>query len=182
MCVIATGRVAAYLLTSMVLIASLEVQMVATKKKSVEKAVAGASQEVLVAKIAKPAAEHSNAVKADVPEQFKAEKSVTEDRRGCSCRSIADQTRRSRKVVEDADTSVTIRPKINSNDFGEFSNSLADWNSNFVVAEILFFERFEFFGVFKVQSHTMWPYMCLCCGLFVPTQFHFECCGFRDDS
>ena len=76
-CVIATGRVAAYLLTSMVLIASLEVQMVATKKKSVEKAVAGASQEVLVAKIAKPAAEHSNAVKADA-EQFKEEKSVTE--------------------------------------------------------------------------------------------------------
>ena len=34
---------------------------------------------------------------------------------------------------------------------------------------IYFFERFEFFGVFKVQSHTMWPYMCLCCGLFVPT-------------
>ena len=45
-----------------------------------------------------------------------------------------------------------------------------------------FFERFEFFGVFKVQSHTMWPYMCMCCGLFVPTQFHFDCCGVRDDS
>ena len=26
----------------------------------------------------------------------------------------------------------------------------------------IFFERFEFFGVFKVQSHTMWPCMCLC--------------------
>ena len=35
-----------------------------------------------------------------------------------------------------------------------------------------FFEQFEFFGVFKVQSHTMWPYMCLCCGLFAPTQSH----------
>ena len=46
----------------------------------------------------------------------------------------------------------------------------------------LFFERFEFFGVFKVQSHTMWPYMCMSCGLFAPTQFHFECCGVRDDS
>ena len=45
----------------------------------------------------------------------------------------------------------------------------------------IFFERFEFF-VFKVQSHTMWPYMCMCCGLYVPTQFHFECCGVRDDS
>ena len=28
----------------------------------------------------------------------------------------------------------------------------------------------------------MWPYMCMCCGLFVPTQFHFECCGVLDDS
>ena len=27
----------------------------------------------------------------------------------------------------------------------------------------------------------MWPYMFLCCGLFVPTQFHFECCGVFDD-
>ena len=36
-------------------------------------------------------------------------------------------------------------------------------------------------GVFKVQSHTMWLSMCMCCGLFVPTQFHFECCGVRDD-
>ena len=34
--------------------------------------------------------------------------------------------------------------------------------------------------MFEVQSHTMWPYMCMCCGLFVPTQFHFECCGVRD--
>ena len=48
--------------------------------------------------------------------------------------------------------------------------------------ENYFFERFEFFGVFKVRSHTMWPYMCMCCGLFVTTQFHFECCGVRDDS
>ena len=30
-----------------------------------------------------------------------------------------------------------------------------------------FFEGFDFFGVFKVQSHTMWPYMCLCCGCLV---------------
>ena len=46
----------------------------------------------------------------------------------------------------------------------------------------LFSERFDFFGVFKVQSHTMWPHMCMCCGLFAPTQYHFECCGVRDDS
>ena len=47
-------------------------------------------------------------MKADVAEQLKAEVRDGEDRRGCSCRSIADQTRRSRKVVEDADTSVTM--------------------------------------------------------------------------
>ena len=76
----------------------------------------------------------------------------------------------------------TIRAKINSNDFGGFWNLLADSNSIFVAAEN-FFERFRNFGVFKVQSDTMWPYMyCMCCGLFVPTQFHFECCGVRDVS
>ena len=75
----------------------------------------------------------------------------------------------------------TIRPETNSNDFGGFVNKVADSNSIFVAAE-MFFERFRIFGVFKVQSHTMWPYMCLCCGLFVPTQFHFECCGVFDES
>ena len=68
----------------------------------------------------------------------------------------------------------------NSIEFGGFWKKLADSNSNFFVAEMICFERFEFFGVFKVESHTMWPCMCLCCGLFVPTQFHFECCGVRD--
>ena len=24
--------------------------------------------------------------------------------------------------------------------------------------------------MFEVQSHTVWPYMCMCCGLFAPTQ------------
>ena len=37
-----------------------------------------------------------------------------------------------------------MRPEINSNDFGWFWNKLADWNSNFVVAKIIFFEGFEF--------------------------------------
>ena len=27
----------------------------------------------------------------------------------------------------------------------------------------------------------MWPYMCMCCGLFVRTQFQFESCGVCDD-
>ena len=75
----------------------------------------------------------------------------------------------------------TIPPKINSNDFGSFWNELADSNSNFVVAEVIFW-TIRIFGVFKVQSHTMWPYMCMRCGLFVPTQFHFECCGVFDES
>ena len=57
---------------------------------------------------------------------------------------------------------ITIRPKINSNDFGGFWNQLADSNSNFLVAEIKFFERFEFFGVFKVSSHTMCGRTCAC--------------------
>ena len=29
-------------------------------------------------------------------------------------------------------------------------------------------------------THTMWSYMCMCCGLFVPTEFQFECCCARD--
>ena len=47
--------------------------------------------------------------------------------------------------------------------------------------EKLFFEGFEFLVCSKFNhTHTMWPYMCLCCGLFVTTQFQFECCGVRD--
>ena len=77
----------------------------------------------------------------------------------------------------------TILLKTNSNDFVGFWNELGDSNSNFVVAKIIFFERFDFLVCSKFNhSHTMWPYMCLCCGLFVTTQFQFECCGVRDDS
>ena len=62
----------------------------------------------------------------------------------------------------------TIPPETNSNDFGGFLELIS---------------RFEFgFRRRGVPSHTMWPCMCMCCGLFVPTQFHFECCGVRDDS
>ena len=38
----------------------------------------------------------------------------------------------------------TMRAEINSNDFGSFWNQLADSNSIFFVAKIIFFERFEF--------------------------------------
>ena len=75
---------------------------------------------------------------------------------------------------------ITMRVPTNSNVLGGLGNQLADSNSIFVVAEILFFERFEFFGVFRVPPHATRLYICMCCGLFVPTQFHFECCGVLD--
>ena len=77
---------------------------------------------------------------------------------------------------------ITIRVQTNSNDFGRFWIYLTESNSNFVVAKILFFWTIRILGVFKVQSHTMWLSMCMCCGLFVPTEFQFECGGVRDDS
>ena len=55
------------------------------------------------------------------------------------------------------------------NKFERFGGFLELTNRFEYVAEIMFFERFEFF-----ICSTMWPYMCMCCGLFVPTQFHFE--------
>ena len=47
-------------------------------KKTVEKAAAGASQEVRIVKIVKPAAEQSTAVKADAADQFKATEEKSE--------------------------------------------------------------------------------------------------------
>ena len=55
----------------------------------------------------------------------------------------------------------TIRPNINSNDFGSFWNQLADSNSIFVAAEIIFFERFEFVVCLKF-SHTQCGRTCSC--------------------
>ena len=75
----------------------------------------------------------------------------------------------------------TMRPDPNSNDFSGFWNELADSNSIFVVAEI-FLNDSNFWCVQSSITHTMWPYMCMCCGLFAPTHFHFECCGACDDS
>ena len=63
-----------------------------------------------------------------------------------------------------------------------FWELLSTFEFDFRRCEILYFLKDSIFGVFKVQSHTMWPYMCMCCGLFVPTQFHFECYGVLDDS
>ena len=66
----------------------------------------------------------------------------------------------------------TIPPEINSNDFGGFLELMSRFEFEFRRRENFFFERFEFL-------------VCSCeCAVafFVPTQFHFECCGFRDDS
>ena len=69
-------------------------------------------------------------------------------------------------------------PEIISNDF-VFLNCLTDSNSNFSAAQFVC-EGFEFL-VFKIQSNVMRLYMCMCCGLLTPTQFHFACCCVRDD-
>ena len=63
--------------------------------------------------------------------------------------------------------------------FREFLELIRRFEFEFCRREI-FFLTIRIFGAFKVQTHTV-AYMCMCCGLFVPTQFHFECCGFPDD-
>ena len=56
-------------------------------------------------------------------------------------------------------------------------------NSNFVVAKIIFFERFEFLVCSKFNhTHHVAVHVACACGLFAPTQFQFECCRVRDDS
>ena len=47
--------------------------------------------------------------------------------------------------------------------------------------ENFFLNDSNFWCVQSSITHTIWPYMCLCCGLFVPTEFQFECCGVLDD-
>ena len=65
---------------------------------------------------------------------------------------------------------------------GFFLELISRFEFGFCRCENYVFLTSRIFGVFKVQSHTTCPYMCLSCGLLTPTQFHFECCGFRDDS
>ena len=45
-----------------------------------------------------------------------------------------------------------------------------------------FFLMIRIFGVFGAQSHEMRLYMCMCCGQFAPTQFHFACFCVFDNS
>ena len=56
----------------------------------------------------------------------------------------------------------TIRPETNSNDFRGFWNQSPNSNSSFVAAEIIFLNDSNFFGVFKVQSHTQCGRTCAC--------------------
>ena len=65
-------------------------------EKPVEKAVAGASQEVRIVKSVKSAAEQSTAVKADGAKEFKVEKTVTEER------AVEDGGAEALKVKHDA--------------------------------------------------------------------------------
>ena len=60
----------------------------------------------------------------------------------------------------------TMRPETNSNDFGRVLELIGRFEFDF--------RRRGIFGVFKVQSHIMWPYMCMCCGLFVPITLSFQ--------
>ena len=73
-----------------------------------------------------------------------------------------------------------MRLEINSNDFDVFLELIGRFEFDFRCRG--FFLNDSNFGVFKVQPHATRLYTCMCCGLFVPTQFHFECCGVCDDS
>ena len=65
--------------------------------------------------------------------------------------------------------------------FREFLYLISRFEFVFVAAEF-FLNDSNFWCVQSSITHTMWPYMCMCCSLFAPTQFHFECCGVFDDS
>ena len=54
---------------------------------------------------------------------------------------------------------------------GFFWNELADSNSNFIVAKIILVEGFDFLVCSKFNHMRTGLYMCMCCGLFAPTQF-----------
>ena len=76
-------------------------------------------------------------------------------------------------VLEEANT---VRPKINSNDFGVLG---INWKIRIRISSSrkIFFAGFEFL-VCSI-THLVALHVLV---LFAPTQFHFECCGVRDDS
>ena len=71
------------------------------------------------------------------------------------------------------DNVITFRPKINSNDFGFFFKKKIS-RFEFDFRHCRFFWTIRIFGVFKFQSYTMWPYMCLYCGLFAAQTIPFR--------
>ena len=80
------------------------------------------------------------------------------------------------------ESQVTIRPKINSNDFGWFLELISRFEFEFCRRGNFFVNDSNFLVCSKFNHTQCGPYMCLCCGLFVPTQFLFECCGVCDNS
>ena len=76
---------------------------------------------------------------------------------------------------------VTMPPETISNDFGWFLELISRFEFEFCRCEI-FFEGFKFLVCSKFNHTPCGLYMCMCCGLCVPTEFQFECCGVRDDS
>ena len=60
--------------------------------------------------------------------------------------------------------------------FRAFLELISRFEFDFRRCRNYFFSTIRIFGGFKVQLHAMRLYMCMCCGLFAPTQFHFECC------
>ena len=69
----------------------------------------------------------------------------------------------------------TSRPKTNSNDKVFFGIN-KQIRIRFSLLRKFCFLMIRIFGVFGVESYAMRLYLCMCCGLFAPTQFHFECC------
>ena len=76
----------------------------------------------------------------------------------------------------------TMLPELNSNDFVFLQLSNTFEFDICRCGNYYFFSRFEFIVCSKFNHTQMWPYICMCCGLLVPTQFHFECRWVFDDS
>ena len=76
----------------------------------------------------------------------------------------------------------TIRPKINSNDFGSFWNQLADSNSIFLsLRKLYFLNDSNFWCVQSSVTHNVAVHVHVLWLVCAHTQFHFECCGVGDD-
>ena len=92
-------------------------------------------------------------------------------------RTGSGPTRRQR-----AEPQHTIPPEVISNDFWGFLELISRFKFEFRRRGKIFLKDSNFWCVQSSITHTMWLLMCMCCGLFAPTQFHFECCCVWDDS